>query len=81
MKVINMERKFKFIVPLVIARLFRSTAAKHAVRPILIQGLAMSLPEWPTYPSLHYERQSQRTMLVEDTGALTKKRKGAWLKS
>jgi len=55
-------------------------AAKHAIGSILIRAGALSLPGWPSFPSLHYERQSQRTMLVEDTGALTKKRKGAWLK-
>jgi hypothetical protein len=62
--------------PIIIMTLyFRKPADNDQKRPKLFLDVAKTSGELSKYPSLQYEKHSQRTMLVELTGALTKKGK------
>ncbi|MGH2565480.1 MAG: hypothetical protein ACRDE5_13270 [Ginsengibacter sp.] len=76
MKLKNEEINFKLFIPIIIIILFfRMPSDKTYPNPKPFPGVSKTHPEKNIYPSLQYEKHLQIAMLVEDTGALTKKGK------
>ena len=74
----NKEINSKFIIPIIIIILFfRMPANSNYLNSKLFRDIAKNVREMNKYPSLQYEKHLQSTMLVEITGALAQKRKGA----
>ncbi len=82
MKVNNKQINLELIIPIIIIILFfRMPADNDHTNPKLFLDVAKTSGELSKYPSLQYEKHSQSTMLVELTGALTKKGKELSLKN
>lgn len=74
----NKEINSKLIIPIIIIILFfRMPANSNYLNSTLSRDITKIVRQTNEYPSLQYEKQLQSTMLVEITGALAQKRKGA----
>jgi hypothetical protein len=74
----NKEINSKLIIPIIIIILFfRMPANSNYLNLVFFRDIAKNVRETKRYPSLQYEKHLQSTMLVEITGAVAQKRKGA----